>query len=239
MIAAGLCWYQEPPELLKRCIGSLAPFIDHLVAVDGAWSLWENATASSTPEEHDTIRRACEKAGITCEIVVPGEPWGTQAEKRNAAIRKAATAADWAMPLDADWTFEGDPQAFRHELDNTTGDSGLVAFYTPPGGDNVDLFHDWHRETADTTDMKELVYRTLPGLRCEDRHWFYSALKDGERVGLWGCPDYPPADRFAVNEFRIVHRCFERDPDRVRANTDYINRRSILLAAAPSDRYEP
>lgn len=233
-VAAALCWYDEPTGLLERCVASVAPFVDHVVAVDGTWQLWERSGTSSA-DQAEAIRRTCQRHGVSSQVVT-GRLWETQSQKRSHAIRLAAAAADWVMPLDADWTFEGDPVVFRVTLDTAAGDSGVVDFWTPPGG-NADLFHRWHRETAGVTQELALVWRALPDIRCEpEAHWCYTAERNGGRVSLWGPTMHPDARQFRVPGFRIVHHCFDRDPDRVRANVDYVTRREELKLSVG---YEP
>lgn len=73
-IVAAICWYDEPIEILERVRESVAPLVDRIVELDGAWQ--------GFPAAH--------------------HQWKSQAEKRTALYQKASVDADWVLVIDAD-----------------------------------------------------------------------------------------------------------------------------------------
>lgn len=95
-IAAAICWYDEPIEHLRRVVASVAPLVDCIVAFDGRWE--------SFPADRYWVPQVDDMR----EIVPPGsfvagrDEWESQAVKRTALYRSAASRADWVLVIDAD-----------------------------------------------------------------------------------------------------------------------------------------
>jgi hypothetical protein len=100
-ITAALCWYDESEEFLTRCVSSLEGLVDDIVAVDGAWELFDGR-AWSPDEQQWAIKSAAFNAGIACEVIVPPERWRSQVEKRARAMAAAGADSDWVFVIDAD-----------------------------------------------------------------------------------------------------------------------------------------
>lgn len=129
-VCALISWYDESPIWLAACVASLAGVVDHIVAVDGAYMLYPDASArpSSPVQQHLAIVEAAAAARIPLTLHVPGRPWfGNEVEKRNATVQLAlAGAADgpswWLMVVDADMRVVSHPGGLRHRLSRTTCD---------------------------------------------------------------------------------------------------------------------
>lgn len=229
IVTAMLAWFNETPAELDRAVTSLAAVADRVIAVDGGWNYYPGAAPSSPPEQADAIRSAARNIGIQADIH-PGRAWSGQVEKRNHMLQLAADGSDWVMPLDADWVIRGDREQVRAELEATSADAIVVDFYTPlnPDADLEDVAATtWHAQLAGEYMCETLIWRALPGMRVEDHHWFYSGVRDGERVALWGCHGrYPQAQTVQLQaRFRIDHMCFFRDSRTIQANREYCEAR--------------
>lgn len=104
-IAAALCWYDESPDMLARCVASLAGFADIIVSLDGPYSHFPHATRRSPDEQHRAIYEAAREHRIPhAPLCHPAEPM-TQTEKRTTLYRAAASMAGangWLLIIDAD-----------------------------------------------------------------------------------------------------------------------------------------
>lgn len=100
-ICAALCWYDETPDFLTRCVSSLEGLVDSVLAVDGAWELFDGR-AWSPDEQQWAIKTAAFKADIGCEVIVPPQRWRSQVEKRAKAMAAAGADSDWVFVIDAD-----------------------------------------------------------------------------------------------------------------------------------------
>jgi hypothetical protein len=102
-ITAVLCWYDEPPTHLGRCVRSLAGICDRLVALDGAWQPYPGAEARSPMSQVVAINMARQDAELLGIPIRPDKVWPSQIAKRDAAMRYAiAEGSDWILVIDAD-----------------------------------------------------------------------------------------------------------------------------------------
>lgn len=236
IVTAMLAWFNETPRELHRAVTSLQTIADRVIAVDGGWNLYPGAAASSPPEQAQAIQQAAESIGIEADIHTTGQVWAGQVDKRDYMLQHAAPTSDWVLPLDADWVLHGNRNQIRHELEHTEADALIVDFYTPtnPDAHLEDVAAtDWHAQLAGNTMREPLIFRALEGIRVEDHHWFYSALKHGQRVALWGCHGrYPTAHTEPLQApFRIDHMCLHRDQRTIQANRAYCQDRAEYVAA--------
>lgn len=237
VITAALCWYDEPPAILRRLIHSLTGLCDRLVAVDGGWELVDDAKPHSPTAQVSAIRDVARRANIQAVIHQPDKLWKGQVEKRDWMMREAAEGSDWVLVVDADYEIHcPNPHYVRRELRHTSADALRVNFHTPvPRGEyGPEVFaHEWHEKLAGVTKETALLFRALPGMRVEKRHWWYSAEKRGQRVALWGCGHLYPRGREKKlrSQLRIDHHCLTRDQALIDRNRLYIERRSEVLAA--------
>jgi hypothetical protein len=211
-VTAMLAWFDEPPALLHQAIHSVAGLIDRLVAYDGGFRLFPDATPDSPGEQADTIRHACHTLDIPCDVVIPDRLWAGEVEKRDVMLRHAAAGSDWVMPLDADWVIEGDYPAARQRLAATGADVLTVKLRTlAPAGV-------WIPETF------ALVYRALDDMRVRRRHYHYSGVRDGQRIAFRG-DDGDAATTDTLPGVQLTHLRHRRDPERQQQVIDYAHER--------------
>jgi hypothetical protein len=234
IVTAAICWYDEPPDLLRRCVRSCAVIADRVVAFDGRYARWPGDSAQSRPEQADAIRAAAAEVGLEAIVEVPiDRPWAGQVEKRSALIARASEGSDWVQVVDADHVLVGDRKTVRQALSRATADVYEIPFRTPYNPDRPlgDAPHEWHREMAGQTVPEALLYRSLPEMRYERFHWWLSALKDGRRVWLWGFGEgeHLPAVPFPDPAYRIDHMALYRDEDHFMADRAFCNDREMVV----------
>lgn len=199
-IVALLSWYDEDPALLHGAVSSVAPHVDRLVALDGAYALFPGAQARSDPAQRQAIREA---AGVTPVTVrAPGEPWaGGEVQKRARLFqlgrRHVRGPQDWFVILDADEHWTRAPEDL-HERLAATGLDVAKASASAKGDPG-------------STAPIEKFFRALPGLTVKGTHYHYCA--EGEVVLWGGRQEAPSLDLSGV--VVIEHR--ERE-DAARAN---------------------
>jgi hypothetical protein len=102
MITACLSWYREQPAWLERCVRSLVPLCDGLVALGGRWELFPGETDASSVEEAKALLRAADEVGLPAAIN-RGGLWESQVAKRDALIDTAGALGDgWLLVIDGD-----------------------------------------------------------------------------------------------------------------------------------------
>jgi len=129
-IAAALCWFDEPPETLRRCVSSLAGVADVVVALDGRWKVYPGPANISLLEQAEAIHEAAAAIGIPVvdESCRATQPWPSQIEKRAALMRLAAEHGHWTFVVDADeYVAEASSVELRAALQDTACDVAEVA----------------------------------------------------------------------------------------------------------------
>lgn len=102
-IVAALPWYDEQPSWLDRCVRSLAGVVDELVAVDGRWDLYDDASPIlSHFEQEIAISKAAYAVDIESEVWKPARAWTSQVAKRAELMRICSEKGDWIFVIDAD-----------------------------------------------------------------------------------------------------------------------------------------
>lgn len=213
-IAAVLCWYDEPPHFLDRCIRSLADIADILVAHDGAWHPYPSPQPRSPREQHQTLADSSRAAGLT--LLAPASKiWSSQIAKRAAAAHAASQRADWILSIDADeWIDHADPHTLHEQLAHTDLHVATVAHRNVTGDDhpNVDL-------------PLRRIYRAHPTLTVTGSHQGYqlgNLQLDGDtRDGL----QLEPALNL-TEHIRIHHTPRSRSPQRNAAAKTYRHARA-------------
>ena len=239
-VTAALCWYDESPAILARCVRSCATVADRIVAYDGAYARWPNAKVRSNAKQATAIRNAAEKAGLECEIVIPKRLWAGQVEKRAALMAQAAEGSDWVLFVDADHELSGDRKAIRASLAVAERDVLDVSFFTPlnparPLKDSAS--HSWHVELAGQTVGIPTLYRTLPDLTVELFHWYISATKNGRHVWLGG--GFPEEVHGNLPGMVVTHHCLVRDSAHVLANRAFCNDREMVVRVTGQEDDRP
>ena len=237
IVTAALCWFAEPLWQLEDCIRGMVTVADRVVAVDGGYRRYPGAAPSSDPEEADTIRRVAEEVGLDCDIYVPKEIWPGQVSKRDFLMNHAARDTDWVMAADADHIWTGPRDVIRRELERTPAsvDGLTVKMFTPANRSRpieVSAAGKWHADHADKWLSPQRIFRSLPDVRVERFHWWYSAEKDGKRIWLWGGDRTRPhaTMREMVAPMVVEHRCLFREPLQIERNREFCEDRVGIVA---------
>lgn len=239
IVTAALIWYDENPEDLEACVRGMAEIADWVVAVDGAYRRYPDAQVSSPPEQAETIRRVAAEVGLECIVHIPDRLWAGQIEKRSFVLAEASKGTDWIAIVDTDWVIHADRAAARQELArlHLRGvDVVTVPLFTPSG--DAQPATNWHQRMAGTKSPIQHFFRPLPELRVETLHWYYSAVKKGQKVWMWhgrrrrGAARIPILPAYALrSRYLIEHRTFQRDEKHILAGRAFCNDRELVLAA--------
>lgn len=159
-----LSWFDEDPAMLETAVRSACRIVDHLIAVDGRYALFEHHDVVSGPEQYDAIAGACQDSGTTCELVGVAAPWdgphGGEVAKRAFMFERAeavTTTADWHLVFDSDLEFiDPDVRTLRTRLADTNLDVGTAMV---------------NHEGA--VHPHPVFFRALRGLTVSERHWRY------------------------------------------------------------------
>lgn len=123
IVTACLAFYAEPPAFLDRCVRSLAPFCDRLVALGGSWRLFPAVTPWPPHEEITAIERAAYETEL--KLTLGHGSFASQVEKRDALMGLASS--DWSFVIDGDEHVEvTDAAAARSALEETSFDVAEV-----------------------------------------------------------------------------------------------------------------
>ena len=238
-LVAVLSWYDEDPQLLYETVTRLGQIpIDALVAVDGAYDLYPEATGSSPPSNQAAIRDAARTIGVTATIHSPARPWDGSGEvrKRTFALRLAETLSepdDWFLSLDADHILQRVAPSFRRRLEATDKEVatyGLVqgprqaAGLSPLERQVIAAHADEWPGTVDAPGVEapRLLYRARRGLRYGPLHWELTGAK-GKLWGL-GTDELLSAEDFT--EVLVFEHAWDRRAEyRLRAALEYFDRR--------------
>lgn len=231
-VTAALVWFDEPLDQLDACIRALPTVADRVVAVDGGYARYPGAAIRSPEDQEHTIREACEQAGLECVIHIPDRLWAGQVEKRSFLLQKTVEgtdpARDWFMAVDADHIWHGPRYSIRWELRSASPnvDAFEVDMFTPMNHDRPleeSAAGDWHANHADKLMSPQRLFRSFPGMLCERYHWWYSGLKRGTRVWLWGGDNSRPkaAVRKLEAPMLVEHRCLFREPKQIIRNREF------------------
>jgi hypothetical protein len=223
-IVALLSWWNENPAWLTRCVTPLGRFVDHLVAVDGAYEhvSGSHEHARSSGDQADAIVAACDGTGLALTLHRPTEPWiGDEVAKRTFMFQAAALLTepgDWLFVVDADEFVQEVPASIRSQLEQATEDGfevGQIDMASPPPARGVDL--------------SRRFFLADPSFRVEGRHFHYVAGPTTSPRLLWGDGSDPrllPAVH--IEGFRSEHWTAKRHPYRRQAQLDYYARRKKL-----------
>lgn len=239
-ITALLSWYDEPVELLEKCVRSLRGFCDRLIAVDGAYEFTPTHEQRSPIEQGDIIWDAAVKVGLEVEVFEAWCVWKGQIAKRQYLFDMAIDA-DWVLIHDADHQLRGDPQRFRGFLAGLPDDVVAVdvPYKTPRvHGKTLTPWHDWLTTTQFFT---PLIFRRLPELRVERHHWWYSGLLNGQKTALWGwdksggdlegADTLPHGKHVQTKTLRVTHRCFDRPEETLERQRRLYRKRDDIVTA--------
>lgn len=236
IVTAALAWFDEPLELLDECVRHLPVMADRLVAVDGAYSRYPGAKIASPRNQAAQIRETAKDVGLDVEIHTPTKLWAGQVEKRSFLIQQAGKGSDWFVPADADHIWHGVRYTIRHELENLDPvyDTVSADMFTPMNYEQPieeTAAGEWHVGIADKYVHQEWIFRSLPDLRVERRHWWYSARRGSGRVWLMGGPQGPTVKVHRLQApFLVEHKCLHRQQKQVVRNRVFCEDRVAIVA---------
>jgi len=241
IVTAALIWYNERPEDLAACVRGMATIADRLVAVDGAYRRYPDASITSPPEQALAIQDAAREAGLECSVHTPAELWAGQVEKRTFCLGEAQRGSDWIAVVDADWVISGDRAAARAALAELrpSVDVMTAELYTPPG---KRMATGWHRAEAGKRYQIPHLFRALPEFRVEGLHWQYSAMRHQRRVWMWHAPD---PNRPCVLQrplpppYEIEHRTLHRTKKQILDSRAFCNDRELVLKLTGQEDDQP
>lgn len=235
IITAALSWWDEKPEDLATCVRGMANLVDRVLALDGAYRDFPGATIKSRPDQAAAIRATAEEVGIECLVLTPDRLWAGQVEKRSFLYSVAALNADWVVVVDADHIIHADREKVRAELEALPVEIGVISAPYPTPIDPSRPMAEaastpWHAASAETVSEYRLLFRALPGLRLERRHWWLTGWKDGGRVWVLTSDgeDALPVGRLK-SYYEVEHRSLFRERKRVLARRKFYQTRAARV----------
>jgi hypothetical protein len=236
-ITAALSWWNEKPEDLIKCIKGMTTIADSVVAVDGSYRRWPNGTPKSSDEEVTAITDACKEYGLECLILQPNRLWKGEIEKRSYLMSVATCNSDWVAVFDTDHIVLGNREEVRKELESYSNDVCRVSVLldTPVNPDKKTeeaSVTNWHLRCAENEAYQcAAIFRSLPGFRVERFHWWYSAIKDNQRMwipygGTTGNTTYPEIESVPLAaHYKITHTSLFRTEKQILSARAYYNDR--------------
>lgn len=231
-LLALLSFYDESPTWLAATITSLAPFCDHVIAVDGAYALYPYGEPQSRADQVEGLIEASQAAGLGITLHRPRNVWfGNEVEKRTRLFQLAELEAepniDWYFVVDADVVVDRHPVDLKYQLAGTDLDVAQVSVWerSDPYANESRLMHE--SKVALPPDYHypiRCLFRAVPGLHVADRHYYYVT---GDNRILWGHP-LDPRQQEALDLtglFRIEHRTYYRPKQRRDDAQAYYRRR--------------
>jgi hypothetical protein len=219
-IAALLCWFDEPVEMLDRCVRSLSGVADEVLAVDGRWELFPGEEWRSPLEQRDAILDAARDVDLVAFVAQPSEAYESQMVKRAIMFNFARfRRADWALIMDADnHVVDCDGEALRAVLAATDRD---VASSVVEGVRNGRSYRTAVRR----------FYRMVPGLTVDRAH---NGYRTGD--GRWLLGDHAYVSLEPALDLRelltIAHDDSPRSERRDAARREYRASRQLARVEA-------
>jgi hypothetical protein len=243
IVSGALCWWNERPEDLDKCVRGLGHVADRVVALDGAYVRYPGATPASDPAQADAIRNAARDVGLDCLILTPDKLWAGQVEKRSFLLGAASIGSDWIVTVDADHVITANREHVRFILERVHEDALEVAYRTPINPNRKmkeSAAGIWHIEQTVEVQYIPLFWRVLAGMQVEQRHWWYSAMKPGGRIWLWGGDGrYPGIYRGRMEQCEVEHRTLFRTPAQIKASRAFLNDREMIVERTGQEDWVP
>lgn len=235
IVTGALNWWNELPEDLDRCVRGLGDIADRVVALDGAYIRYPQATAHSPKEQIAAIREAAAAVNIECRIVQPDFLWAGQCAKRSVLLAIASLDSDWIATVDADHVVKANRDIVRDFLSSYHADVLAVRYITPINPRRsltASAVGAWHVEQTETHKFIPHLWRVLPGMHVEKYHWWYAAMKGGQSVWLWGGDGrYPGVEVGEITQnYEIEHRTLFRTPRQIKASREFLNDRNWVIS---------
>lgn len=244
IVTGALCWYNERPEDLDRCVRGLGDIADRVVALDGGYVRYPKATPHSTEAELVAIREAAAAVNLECLIIQPDRLWLGQVEKRSYLLAAACVNSQWIATVDADHVISARRDDIRTFLRKHDGDVVSVPYVTPVNPDRSmakSAVGAWHEQQIGEPQFIPHLWKALPGLRVEKRHWWYSAIKNNMRHWVWGGDgSYPDISCQPMRRGYVVeHRTMMRTPEQIRLSRAFLNDRAKLVEQTGQEDHMP
>ena len=235
-VFALLSWYDESPSWLAATIASIAPFVDHVIAVDGAYGHYPDARAFSDREQANTIVAACEGAQLGCTLHRQNHYWaGGEVEKRTVMFKLANAIAepfvDWLWVIDADCTVTACPPDLHQQLAECKRDAIEIFLWERRDyiGDVPQVAQSVPLPTAGGQRLR-CIFRCLENMHVRDAHYVYIGTdRDGVERIVWGHGAMPVEDGEYWSDIHIEHRSIWRDAYRRNNAQAYYQRRDELM----------
>lgn len=214
-----LAFYDEPKELLAWHVDTLAQAgADHLVALDGRYSLFPADEDLSPADQRVLLDAACRHHGLGLTLHVPQGAWEGEPQKRTWLFALALSVAerdDWFLVCDADMGITRFTD-LKTELEACDREAAVVTV------------HDMEAARARRLDWPEYhsmrcLFRAHP-IVVGPRHCLYRSALDGHV--MWQGPgDDGLAEPLDLKEqVEIEHRPNARLATRVIAKDQYYSR---------------
>ncbi len=216
-----LSFYDEPESSLLACIDALAKAgVDHVLAVDGAYELYPDAKAASSPNQHAAIVLACRELGVACTLHVPSAPWaGNEPGKRTAMFTLAwalADDGDWFWVQDADMVTVKAPEDLKARLEGSDCQVAKVEILDKVA-ERINV-----PNMPPTFEMCSL-FRAQP-ITVGPHHAQYRAA-DGQHLWVGNGEDSPVPTLDLSSTVRVEHRPDRRPPERLQGKMTYYTER--------------
>lgn len=242
-VVALISWWEESPAWLAATVSSAAKLCDHVVAVDGAYSLMPGGTARSEPNQAETVLRTCDALNMGCTVVRPKDVWfGNEVEKRTFAFAECRNVVtpgeDWIIVLDGDDVLTDVPTDTRMRLELTDMDVAEVVLWDRQTWSN-DETAAAARELElppHSTQHQRRIFRAADEIVVAGAHFCYQARHGDETSWYWGTQDHGLTPALALHDVKIEHRTKHRDKWRKRQAQDYYERRNALKAETTAVR---
>lgn len=244
IVTAALCFWNERPKDLDACVRGMANIADRVVVLDGAYARFPGATIRSPEIQLEAIRKAAKAVGMECLIVQPNRLWVGQVEKRSYLMALAATGSDWVAVVDTDHMIKADRQRAREFLERTPFDVVSVPFATPKNPKRsieASSATNWHRDQVGQVSQLPHIFRALGNIRVEKYHYWYSAMKNGQRYWMWGGDQSYGSLQVVAMEapYQVEHRSLFRTVEQIRAGRAFINDRVAVIDETGQEDHQP
>jgi hypothetical protein len=233
-----ISWWDEKADWLGAAVASMAPFIDHVVAVDGAYAHYPGGKGQSPTGQAEAIRETARACRIGCSIHEPQERWGgNEIEKRaflfHAGELVSQSQNDWYFILDGDELVTEVTCEVRKVLMDSDHDVGRVTCWT-----NRDHLEPRERsflsETTENYPIRKFC-RAIPGLTVVENHYTY-VTPDGRY--LMANSQIHPEEQPEELAIKVEHRNRARDLKRNADAKAYYDRREELGLEGPGPEDE-
>lgn len=244
IITGALCTWNELPADLDVCVRGLGVIADRIVVLDGAYARYPKATPHSPEDQLDAIRGAAKDVGLDCLIIQPDRLWAGQVEKRSHLLAAASVGSDWVCTVDADHIITGDRTAARRFVEQVPGDVIAVPYDTPINEHRpmeYSAVGQWHLNQVGEPQLIPQLWRAIPGLRVEKFHWWYSGIKGGRRIWLWGGDGSRDGSAYEYMPwpYRVEHRTMMRTKEQIRLSRAFLNDRAMVVEQTGQEDDQP